>query len=50
LFKPNSYAVPIYIDSFPEKISFGVFKEKSRLELKGNPLAKLNFTDFLTPA
>lgn len=31
------------------KISFGVFKGKSRLELKGNPLAKLNFTDYLTP-
>ena len=31
------------------KISFGRFKGKSRLELKGNPLGKLSYTDFLTP-
>ncbi len=31
------------------KISFGHFCGKSRLELKGNPLGKLSFTDYLTP-
>jgi len=31
------------------KISFGRFRGKSRLELKGNPLGKLCFTDYLTP-
>jgi len=31
------------------KISFGRFCGKSRLELKGNPLGKLSFTDYLTP-
>ena len=30
-------------------LSFGRFKGKSRLELKGNPLGKLSYTDFLTP-
>lgn len=29
------------------KISFGRFKGKSRLQLKGNPLAKLKFTEYL---
>ncbi|MBA7588017.1 hypothetical protein ES708_30065 [subsurface metagenome] len=31
------------------KISFGRFRGKNRLELKGNPVGKLSFTDFLTP-
>ncbi len=31
------------------KISFGINKGKSRLQLKGNPLANLKFTDFLLP-
>ena len=31
------------------KISFGRFSGKSRLEVKGNPLGKLSFTDYLTP-
>jgi transposase-like protein len=31
------------------KISFGRFCGKSRLELKGNPLGKLSFADYLTP-
>ena len=31
------------------KISFGRFSGKSRLELKGNPLGKLSFADYLTP-
>ena len=31
------------------KISFGRFRGKSRLELKGNSLWKLSFTDYLTP-
>jgi transposase-like protein/transposase len=31
------------------KISFGRFCGKSRLELKGNPLGKLSYTDYLTP-
>jgi transposase-like protein len=31
------------------KLSFGVLKGKSRLGLKGNPLAKLKFTDYLIP-
>ena len=31
------------------KISFGPFRRKSRLELKGNPIGKLNYTDYLTP-
>ena len=31
------------------KISFGRFRGKSRLELKRNPVGKLNFTDYLTP-
>ncbi|HEB29961.1 MAG TPA: DDE domain-containing protein, partial [Spirochaetes bacterium] len=31
------------------KISFGRFRGKSRLELKGNPLGKLSFADYLTP-
>jgi len=31
------------------KISFGPFKGKSRLELKGNPVGKLSFADYLTP-
>jgi len=31
------------------KISFGRFRGKSRLELKGNPVGKLSFADFLTP-
>ncbi len=31
------------------KISFGRFKGKSRLQLKGNPAGKLSFTDYLTP-
>lgn len=31
------------------KISFGPFRGKNRLELKGNPLGELNFTDYLTP-
>ena len=31
------------------KISFGRFKGKSRLQLKGNPAGKLSFADFLTP-
>jgi len=30
------------------KISFGRFRGKSRLELKGNSVGKLNFADFLT--
>jgi len=31
------------------KISFGPFKGKSRLQLKGNPVGKLSFADYLTP-
>ena len=31
------------------KISFGIFKGKNRLELKGNPIGKLKFTDYLVP-
>lgn len=31
------------------KISFGRFRGKNRLELKGNPLGSLNFTEYLTP-
>ena len=31
------------------KISFGPFCRRSRLELKGNPLGKLHFADYLTP-
>ena len=31
------------------KISFGRFCGKSRLELKGSPLGRLAFTDYLTP-
>lgn len=31
------------------KISFGIFKGKNRLELKGNPVGKLKFTDYLVP-
>jgi transposase-like protein/transposase len=31
------------------KISFGRFCGKSRLELKGNPLGKLSYADYLTP-
>ena len=31
------------------KISFGPFRRKSRSELKGNPIGKLNYTDYLTP-
>jgi transposase-like protein/transposase len=31
------------------KISFGPFRGKNRLELKGNSLGELNFTDYLTP-
>ena len=31
------------------KISFGPFKGKSRLDIIGNPIAKLNFADYLTP-
>jgi transposase-like protein len=31
------------------KISFGRFRGKSRLELKGNPVGKLSFADYLTP-
>jgi transposase-like protein len=31
------------------KISFGPFRGRSRLELKGNPLGGLHFTDYLTP-
>jgi transposase-like protein len=31
------------------KISFGRFCGRSRLELKGNPVGKLSFTDYLTP-
>ena len=31
------------------KISFGPFRGRSRLELKGNPLGRLHFTDYLTP-
>ncbi len=32
-----------------KKISFGPFKSKSRLELIGNPIAILNFADYLIP-
>lgn len=32
-----------------KKITFGRFKNKNRLELKGNPIGKLNFGDYLTP-
>ena len=31
------------------KISFGPFRGKSRLQLKRNPIGKLDFTDYLTP-
>ena len=31
------------------KISFGIFKGRNRLELKGNPIGKLKFTDYLVP-
>jgi hypothetical protein len=31
------------------KISFGRFYGKNRLELKGNPVGKLCFSDYLTP-
>jgi len=31
------------------KIRFGPFRGKNRLELKGNPIAELDFTDYLTP-
>jgi len=31
------------------KISFGPFRRRSRLELKGNPLGRLHFADYLTP-
>ena len=31
------------------KISFGPLRGKNRLELKGNPLGELKFTDYLTP-
>ncbi len=31
------------------KISFGRFRGKNRLELKRNPIGKLNFADYLTP-
>jgi len=31
------------------KITFGRFRGKNRLELKGNPVGKLNFADYLTP-
>jgi len=31
------------------KLHFGPFRMKSRLELKGNPLGRLHFTDYLTP-
>lgn len=31
------------------KIRFGPFRGKSRLELKGNPIGRLNYTDYLTP-
>lgn len=31
------------------KISFGSFKGKNRLELKGNPIGKLKFADYLVP-
>ena len=31
------------------KISFGCFRGKSRLELKGNPVGKLSYADYLTP-
>ena len=31
------------------KITFGPFRGRNRLELKGSPLGKLTFTDYLTP-
>ncbi len=31
------------------KIRFGPFRGKNRLELKGNPIGELDFTDYLTP-
>ena len=31
------------------KITFGRFRGRCRLELKGSPLGKLTFTDYLTP-
>jgi transposase-like protein len=31
------------------RISFGPFRGKNRLQLKGNPLGRLDFTDYLTP-
>ena len=31
------------------KITFGRFRGWNRLELKGSPLGKLTFTDYLTP-
>ena len=48
------YYAQFYIKAYQiyyrlRKISFGPFRGKSRLELKGNPLGELYFTDYLTP-
>jgi len=37
------------VDYRLRKISFGPFRGKSPLELKGNPIGQLNFTDYLIP-
>ncbi len=48
------YHARFYLKAFQiyyrlRKISFGPFRRRSRLELKGNPLGRLRFADYLTP-
>ena len=50
----NFYFAQFFIRSFQiyyclRKITFGRLKNKNRLELKNNPIGKLNFGDYLTP-
>jgi len=50
----SSYHAQFFIKAYQiycrlRKISFARFCGKSRLELKGNPVGKLCFTDYLTP-
>ena len=48
------YHARFYLKAFQiyyrlRKISFGPFRRRSRLELKGSPLGQLRFADYLTP-
>ena len=50
----NFYYSTFYIKVFQiyyclRKLTFGRFRNKNRLELKNNPIGKLNFGDYLTP-